>query len=163
MNFASIAKHLGIWPADKLCGTLGVCGAASMPSDTTAQSDRRSDDELGARVRSSFLASDRTYGLGAYGVTFLPKVWRADDVACRLIWASGSPAVAQNVLDRSFGEASATRKLDCRFYLHFNGKGLALCGGRPISSRAASGSPNQAPHGHALVRTRTGAPLLPTE
>jgi transposase InsO family protein len=37
----------------------------------------RSDEELSAKVRASFLASDRTYGARS-GTTFSPKGYRVD-------------------------------------------------------------------------------------
>ena len=92
-----------------------------------AQPERRR--ELGAKVRSSFLASDRTYGAGrvwhdmlaVQGVSCglhpnvscgyrLSKPVRAG-VDCRPIWGSGrSPLVAANVLNRSFEAPAPNRK-----------------------------------------------------
>ena len=63
MKFAFIAKHRGIWPAGWLCGALGVSRGGFYAWLTRPRSARsRSDEELGAKVRASFLASDRTYG-----------------------------------------------------------------------------------------------------
>src|SRR3954469_15826295 len=63
VKFSFIAKHRGIWPADWLCGALGVSRGGFYAWLTRPRSQRsRSDEELGARVRASFLASDRTYG-----------------------------------------------------------------------------------------------------
>ena len=63
VKFAFIAKHRGIWPADWLCGALGVSRGGFYAWLTRPRSQRsRSDEELGAKVRASFLASDRTYG-----------------------------------------------------------------------------------------------------
>jgi hypothetical protein len=47
-------RHREIWPADWLCGRSVSRGVASMPS--------RGDEDLGAKVRLNFLASDRTHG-----------------------------------------------------------------------------------------------------
>ena len=63
MKFGFIAKHRGIWPAEWLCGALGVSRGGFYAWLTRPRSRRsRSDEELGAKVRASFLASDRTYG-----------------------------------------------------------------------------------------------------
>jgi putative transposase len=63
MKFGFIAKHRGIWPAGWLCGALGVSRGGFYAWLTRPCSQRRhSDEELGAKVRTSFLVSDRTYG-----------------------------------------------------------------------------------------------------
>ena len=80
MKFAFIAKHRGIWPAEWLCGALGVSRGGFYAWLTRPRSQRsRSDEELGAKVRASFLASDRTYGAR--------RVWHdllAEGVSCGL-------------------------------------------------------------------------------
>src|ERR1700736_1135191 len=80
MKFAFIAKHRGIWPADWLCEALGVSRGGFYAWLTRPRSRRsRSDEELGAKVRSIFLASDRTYGAR--------RVWHdviAEGVSCGL-------------------------------------------------------------------------------
>jgi putative transposase len=63
VKFGIIAKHRGIWPADWLCGALGVSRGGFYAWLTRPRSRRsRSNEELGAKVRASFIASDRTYG-----------------------------------------------------------------------------------------------------
>ena len=63
MKFGFIAKHRGIWPAGWLCGALGVSRGGFYAWLTRPRSQRsHSDEELGAKVRTSFLGSDRTYG-----------------------------------------------------------------------------------------------------
>ncbi len=63
MKFSFIAKHRGIWPAGWVCEALGVSRGGFYAWLTRPCSQRsRSDEELSAKVRSSFLASDRTYG-----------------------------------------------------------------------------------------------------
>ncbi len=63
MKFGFVAKHRGIWPAEWLCGALGVSRGGFYAWLTRPRSQRsRSDEDVGARVRASFLASDRTYG-----------------------------------------------------------------------------------------------------
>ena len=130
MKFGFIAKHRGIWPVAWLCEALGVSRSgfhAWLGRPRSARS--RSDEELGAKVRTSFLASDRTYG-GR-------RVWHdllADGVACglhrierlmRLQALRARPrrrrlppdagerqagAVAANLLDRSFEANAPNRK-----------------------------------------------------
>ncbi len=63
VKFGFIAKHRGIWPADWLCGALGVSRGGFYAWLRRPRSRRsRSNEELGAKVRASFIASDRTYG-----------------------------------------------------------------------------------------------------
>jgi len=80
MKFAFVAKHRGIWPVRWMCETLGVSRSGFNAWLTRSPSRRaRADDETGARVRASFLASDRTYGAR--------RVWRdvlAEGIACGL-------------------------------------------------------------------------------
>ncbi len=122
MKFGFIAKHRGIWPAEWLCEALGVSRGGFYAWLKRPRSRRsRSDEELGAKVRASFFASDRTYGAR--------RVWHdllAEGVRCglhrierlmRLQALKARPrrrrlppdlgerqvaAVAPNVLDRSF-------------------------------------------------------------
>ena len=80
MKFGFIAKHRGIWPADWLCGALGVSRGGFYAWLKRPRSRRsRSDEELGAKVRASFLASDRTSAPGGCGTIFSPTGCR---VAC---------------------------------------------------------------------------------
>jgi putative transposase len=63
VKFGFVAKHRGIWPAEWVCEALGVSRGGFYAWLTRPRSQRsRSDEELGAKVRASFLASDRTYG-----------------------------------------------------------------------------------------------------
>ena len=63
MKFGFIAKHRGIWAVDWMCEALGVSRGGFYAWLTRPRSQRsRSDEELGAKVRASFRASDRTYG-----------------------------------------------------------------------------------------------------
>jgi putative transposase len=133
VKFGFIAKHRGIWPVAWLCEALGVSRSgfhAWLGRPRSAR--RRSDEALGAKVRTSFLASDRTYGAR--------RVWHdllADGVACglhrierlmRLQALRARPrrrrlppdagerqagAVAANLLDRSFEASAPNRKMDC--------------------------------------------------
>ncbi len=63
MKFSFIAKHRGIWAVDWMCGALGVSRGGFYAWLSRPRSQRsRTDEQLGAKVHSSFLASDRTYG-----------------------------------------------------------------------------------------------------
>ena len=81
MKFGFIAKHRGIWPAGWLCGALGVSRGGFYAWLTRPRSQRsRSDEELGAKVRTSFLGSDPgPMAPGVCGTMCLPK---AHDVDC---------------------------------------------------------------------------------
>jgi putative transposase len=80
MKFGFIAKHRAIWPVSWICGALGVSRSGFHAWLTRSQSARsRSDEEIGAKVRASFMGSDRTYGAR--------RVWHdilADGVSCGL-------------------------------------------------------------------------------
>ena len=130
MKFAFIAKHRGIWPTGWLCGALGVSRGGFYAWLTRPPSARaKATEALRAKVRASFLASDRTYGAR--------RVWHdmlAEGVACgrhrieRLmrhqalrarprrrhvpsdIGVRSTNAVAPNVLNRTFDAVSANRK-----------------------------------------------------
>ena len=130
MKFAFIAKHRGTWPAEWMCGALGVSRGGFYAWLTRPPSDRsRSDEELTARVRTSFIGSDRPYGAR--------RIWRdvlADGMSCglhrierlmrqqalrarprrrRLPSDSGerqASAVAPNVLERSFSAPAPNRR-----------------------------------------------------
>jgi putative transposase len=113
-----------------MCGALGVSRGGFYAWLTRPASDRsRSDEELTAKVRTSFIGSDRTYGAR--------RIWRdvmADGVSCglhrierlmrqqalrarprrrRLPSDSGerqASAVAPNVLERSFSAPAPNRR-----------------------------------------------------
>jgi putative transposase len=130
VKFSFIAKHRGIWAVDWMCGALGVSRGGFYAWLKRPRSRRsRSDEELGAKVRASFIGSDRTYGAR--------RVWRdllAEGISCglhrierlmRLQALKARPrrrrlptdlgerqvaAVAANVLDRSFAAPAPNRK-----------------------------------------------------
>jgi len=121
MRFAFIAKHRSIWPVAWLCDALDV-SRSGFHAWLTRKPSKRSqvDDEIGAKVRASFINSDRTYGAR--------RVWHdvlAEGINCglhrieRLMQAQAFRArprrrglpkdtgertaiVAPNVLDREF-------------------------------------------------------------
>ena len=130
MKFAFIAKHRAVWPAGWICGALGVSRGGFYAWLTRPRSVRsRCDEDLAAKVRASFLASDRTYGAR--------RVWHdliADGAACGLhrierlmrnqalkarprrrrlppdCGERQTAAIAANTLDRSFEAPAPNRK-----------------------------------------------------
>ena len=63
MKFDFIAKHRSIWPVAWLCTALDVSRSGFHAWLTRAPSQRsRQDEEIGAKVRASFITSSRTYG-----------------------------------------------------------------------------------------------------
>jgi len=130
VKFGFIAKHRGIWPAGWLCEALGVSRGGFYAWLTRPRSQRsRSDEELGVKVRASFLASDRTYGAR--------RVWRdllTEGMSCGLhrierlmrlqalrarprrrrlppdLGERQASAVAPNVLNRTFEASAPNRK-----------------------------------------------------
>lgn len=63
MRFGFVAKHRGTWPLTMMCGALGVSRSGFYAWLSRPKSQRSLDDDtLGARVRQSFLSSERTYG-----------------------------------------------------------------------------------------------------
>src|ERR1043165_9638348 len=130
VKFGFIAKHRGIWPAGWLCEALGVSRGGFYAWLTRPRSQRsRSDEALGAKVRASFVASDRTYGARRVGRDLL-----AEGIACGLrrlerlmrlqalkarprlrrlppdLGERQTAAVAPNVLDGSFDAPAPNRK-----------------------------------------------------
>ena len=70
MKFAFIAKHRGIWAVDWMCEALGVSRGGFYAWLTRPRSRRsRDDEELGAKVRASFLGAIGPTAPGACGVT----------------------------------------------------------------------------------------------
>ena len=130
MKFGFIAKHRGIWPAGWLCGALGVSRGGFYAWLTRPPSARaQSDEALVAQVRTSFLASDRTYGARrvwhdvlaagiACGLHRIERLMRMQALRARprrrrLPVDSGvrsTNAVAPNVLDRQFEAPAPNRK-----------------------------------------------------
>ena len=130
MKFGFIAKHRSVWPVAWLCEALGVSRSGFHAWLHRGPSARTIvDEELTTKVRTSFIASARTYGAR--------RVWRdvlADGASCglhkieRLMRANALRArprrrrlpkdegersnlsVAPNALDRQFSADQPNRK-----------------------------------------------------
>ena len=150
MKFAFVAKHRGIWPVRWMCEALGVSRSGFHAWLTRSPSKRaRADEETGARVRASFLASDRTYGARrvwrdvlAEGICMRAAQDRTPDAGSGFA-GSSSPARAaegrrRSAVGRPVAEPSrspvrggaAEPEVDRRLHLCLDGRGLALRGGR---------------------------------
>lgn len=130
MRFSFIAKHRVIWPAGWLCGALGVSRGGFYAWLMRPPSERaKCNEELSAKVRASFLASDRTYGArrvwhdmlaegmscGLHRIERLMRLQalRARPRRRRLPLDTGERsmnAISPNVLDRTFEASSPNRK-----------------------------------------------------
>jgi putative transposase len=124
--FGFIAKHRAIWPISWMCDALGVSRSGFSAWLNRPISIRaRNDEALGAVVRRSFLASDRTYGARrvwrdvleegfSCGLHRIERLMRGQALRARprrrrLPFDTGErqiAAIAPNTLDRVF-EASA--------------------------------------------------------
>jgi putative transposase len=143
MKFGFIAKHRGIWPAAWLCETLGVSRGGFYAWLTRPPSNRtRNDETLGAKVRVSFLQSDRTYGArrvwhdmlaegiicGLHRIERLMQLQalRARPRRRRLPLDCGTRStnvVSPNVLDRQFAASAPNRKWVADFTYIWTGEG----------------------------------------
>jgi len=130
VKFGFIARHRGIWAVDWMCGALGVSRGGFYAWLTRPRSKRsRADEELGAMVRESFLASDRTYGArrvrkdlaedGVFsGLHRIERLMRLQALKARPRRRRLPPdlgdrpvgSIAPNVLDRSFEASAPNRK-----------------------------------------------------
>jgi putative transposase len=130
VKFGFISKHRGLWPADWLCEALGVSRGGFYAWLKRSRSRRsRSDEELGAKVRASFLASDRTYGARrvwhdllaegmSCGLHRIERLMRLQALRARPrrrrlpsdVSDRQASAFAANVLDRAFEAAAPNRK-----------------------------------------------------
>jgi len=125
-----IVKHRGLWPTAWLCEALGVSRGGFYAWLTRPRSSRAQRDEvLGAKIRTSFVQSDRTYGarrvwhdlLAEGEVCGLHRIerlmqrqgLRARPRRRRMPAATGPPgpsAVSPNVLNRQFDAPAPNRK-----------------------------------------------------
>jgi putative transposase len=122
MKFAFIAKHRSIWPVAWLCAALDVSRSGFHAWLTRTPSQRsRQDEEIGAKVRASFITSSRTYGARRVwhdvlaegidcGLHRIERLMRAQALRARprrrrLPKDDGvrlAPTIAPNVLGRQF-------------------------------------------------------------
>ena len=113
-----------------MCGALGVSRGGFYSWLTRARSRRsRSDEELGAKVRASFLASDRTYGArrvcrdmlaegASCGLHRIERLMRQQGLKARPrrrrlppdLGERQTSGIAANMLDRSFEAPAPNRK-----------------------------------------------------
>jgi putative transposase len=128
--FGFVAKHRGVWPVSWMCDALGVSRSGFFAWLSRSPSARaKADDAIAARVRASYIQSDRTYGAR--------RVWRdvlAEGVSCGLhrieklmrlqafrarprrrrlpsdAGVRSTAAVAPNTLDRRFEATAPNRK-----------------------------------------------------
>jgi putative transposase len=130
VKFGFIVKHRGIWPTAWLCEALGVSRGGFYAWLTRPPTQRaRHDEALGAKIRASFLQSDRTYGARrvwhdmlaegeACGLHRIERLMRRQALRARprrrrLPADAGtrSPsAVSPNVLNRQFEAPAPNRK-----------------------------------------------------
>ncbi len=128
MKFGFVAKHRGIWPVRWLCEALGVSRSGFHAWLSRSPSARaRSDEVLGAKVRDSFVGSDRTYGArrvwhdmlaegAACGLHRVERLMREQALRARPR-CRGLPSdkgtrheAADNVLDRQFEATAPNQK-----------------------------------------------------
>jgi putative transposase len=130
VKFSFIAKRRGIWPAGWMCGALGVSRGGFYAWLMRPRSQRSMiNEELTAKVQTSFIGSDRTYGarrvwkdLLAEGAScclhrverlMQQQALRAGPRRRRLPSDSGerqAGAVAPNMLDRNFEAPAPNRR-----------------------------------------------------
>jgi putative transposase len=69
VRYGFVARHQSIWPVRTMCRMLEVSPAGFYDWRLRVPSDRsRVDARLAGLIRTSFLASDKTYGS--------PRIWR---------------------------------------------------------------------------------------
>ena len=130
MRFGFIARHRGIWPAAWSCEALGVSRGGFHAWLRRPRSIRaRTDEDLLARIRSSFLGSDRTYGARrvwhdvlaggmSCGLHRIERLMRSQALRARPrrrrlppdIGDRQTQAIGPNLLDRQFAAPGPNRK-----------------------------------------------------
>ena len=79
MKFGFVAKHRGIWPAEWLCGALGVSRGGFYAWLTRPRSQRsRSDEELARRFVPASSPAIEPTAPGGCGTICWPKACRVD-------------------------------------------------------------------------------------
>lgn len=128
MKFEFVAKHRVAWPVSLMCEALGVSRSGFYAWLVRPRSRRSLQDEsMSAKVRNSFVASDRTYGarrvwhdvlaLGEHcGLHRIERLMQAQALRARPR-RRGLPkdhgqrsAIADNVLDRQFQADAPNQK-----------------------------------------------------
>ncbi len=128
MKFEFVAKHRVAWPVNLMCAALGVSRSGFYAWLVRPRSRRSVEDEaLAAKVRQSFVASDRTYGarrvwhdvmaLGERcGLHRVERLMRSQALRARPRRRSlpkdhgERSAIADNVLDRQFQAEAPNQK-----------------------------------------------------
>jgi putative transposase len=130
MKFGFVAKHRGVWPVRWLCEALGVSRSGFHAWLARPPSARAvADESLTARVRASFVASDRTYGArrvwhdmlaegASCGLHHVERLMQTEALRARprrrgLPVDTGErskAAIAANVLDRQFEASGPNQK-----------------------------------------------------
>ena len=130
MKFGFIVKHRGLWPTAWLCEALGVSRGGFYAWLTRPRSARvRRDEVLEAKIRTSFLQSDRTYGARrvwhdllaegeACGLHRIERLMRQHALRARPRrrrmpadpGPQGPRTVSPNVLNRQFDAPAPNRK-----------------------------------------------------
>jgi putative transposase len=130
VRFGFVAKHRGIWPVGMTCAALDVSRSGFYAWLVREPSTRsKEDDRIGAEVRKSFIASDRTYGarrvwhdvlsLGhRCGLHRIERLMRLQALRARPrrrgrpidVGYRSEAAIAQNVLDRQFIASAPNQK-----------------------------------------------------
>lgn len=139
MKCGFIVKHRGSWPTAWVCEALGVSRGGLYAWLTRPRSQRaRRDEVLGAKIRTSFLQSDRTYDARrvwhdllaegeACGLHRIERLMRQQALRARprrpRVPADDGPqpldAVSPNVLHRQFDAPAPTRKWVADFTLKY--------------------------------------------
>jgi putative transposase len=184
MRFAFIAKHRSVWPVSWLCQALDVSRSGFHAWLRRAPSARaRADEELTAKVRTSFVSSSRTYGarrawrdLLADGVSCglhkIERVMRANALRARprrrafpkdAGQASSTPAA--NVLDRQFSAERPNQKWIADFTYIWTAEGwLYVAAVIDLFSRRVVGSLSafavQMPAGEGSMKAEMTAQLV---
>lgn len=130
MKFGFVAKHRGIWPVGMTCDALDASRSGFYAWLRRAPSQRTQDDEqIGAQVRQSFIASDRTYGArrvwrdvleagSGCGLHRIERLMRLQALRARPRRRSLPPdrgqraeaSIAHNILDRQFQATGPNQK-----------------------------------------------------
>lgn len=129
MRFAFIAKHRAVWPVAWMCAALNVSRSGFHAWLTRSPSQRsRDDDAILAKVRTSFVGSDRTYGARrvwhdvlaegvSCGLHRIERIMRENAMRARPRRRRGLPkdegvraTAAGNLLERQFAADGPNRK-----------------------------------------------------